>query len=307
VRIFLTGISGFVGKRLAARLSALGHQVSGLVAAEEAGLNAPGCELWVGDLLDRAALERAIDGSSPDAVVHLAGRSGVGESWHAMALHFRVNVEGTDNLLRAAAGVERLLFASSGEVYGNVPEAEQPIVEERPLAPVNPYALTKASAELLALRAGAIVVRSFNLIGAGQAPTFALPTFARQLAAIAVGALEPVLQVGNLSARRDFLHVEDGVAGYCRLLELGNCGQIYNLASATSHTIREILDLLLGVSQVAADVRVDPERLRPIDVPVLCGASNRLRALGWQPEHTLAAAVEELWSAALAGYAADHR
>lgn len=301
MKVFVTGISGFVGRRLATRLALGGHQVSGLVGADEA-LELGDCELLVGDLLDRASLKRALERVSPDAVVHLAGRSAVGESWRAMPLHFRVNVEGTDNLLRAAAGVERLVFASSGEVYGDVPEAEQPIGEQRPAAPANPYGITKAAAELLALRSGAVVVRSFNLIGAGQAESFALPAFARQLAAIDAGDLEPVLHVGNLSARRDFLHVEDGVSGYQCLLEGGEPQQIYNLCSAGTRSIRELLDMLLRASRVTVQIAEDPARLRPIDIPVLCGANERLRSLGWRAERSLQEAVEDLWTAASAAY-----
>ena len=145
-------------------------------------------------------------------IVHLAGLSHVGESWKRPGDYLRVNFEGTLNLLSAARG-RRLIFASSAEVYGAVPAAEQPLVEDRPLAPRSPYAMTKACAERMVLDRGGIVVRSFNAIGSGQAPTFALPSFAAQLAAIRRGESEPVLRVGDLSPRRDFVHVLDVVEG----------------------------------------------------------------------------------------------
>jgi GDP-4-dehydro-6-deoxy-D-mannose reductase len=211
MRLFITGIAGFVGSRLARLATAAGDRVSGVCLGD----NPPaGIEVERLDVLDAPALTAALAAAEPDAVVHLAALSHVGRSWEAMGDYFRANVVGTENLLAAAAaaGVERVVVASSSEVYGLVPEAEQPIAEQRPVDPRNPYALTKAAAERLALAAGAVVVRSFNLLGPGQAPRFALPSFARQLADIAAGRSEPTLAVGNLSARRDFLHVADGAA-----------------------------------------------------------------------------------------------
>src|SRR4029453_9080289 len=200
MRVFVTGAGGFLGPHLLAELARRGHQTAGSYIGRPPEL--PGVELHQADLLDRAALRRAFDAFRPDAVVHLAGLSHVGESWSRIPEYFDANVLGTENVLSEAAG-RRVLLASSSEVYGLVSEAEQPIAQSRPLSPRPPYALTKAAAERLALPAGAIVVRTFNLVGPGQARTFALPAFAEQLAAISPGA-EPVLRVGNLSARRDF-------------------------------------------------------------------------------------------------------
>jgi GDP-4-dehydro-6-deoxy-D-mannose reductase len=215
-----------------------------------------------------------------------------------MADYFRVNVLGTERVLAASAGVPKVVVASSAEVYGAVPEAEQPIGEDREPAPASPYALTKAAGERLALEAGAVVVRSFNLLGAGQSPTFALPSFARQLAAIARGDREPVLRVGNLSARRDFVHAGAGAEGYRLLAESGRAGEIYNLASGEASSIEQMLDRLVAIAGVTARIETDPERLRPVDVPLLCGDAARLRQLGWDPfagGGGVDAALAELW------------
>jgi GDP-4-dehydro-6-deoxy-D-mannose reductase len=294
MHLFLTGAAGFVGSRLIAHALARGDRVSG-VCLGEAPLPA-GAAVERIDVLDRPALARAFAAAAPDAVVHLAALSHVGGSWTRMDDYFRVNVLGTEVVLAVAGGRVPVVVASSAEVYGCVPEGEQPIGEERPPAPRSPYALTKAAAERLALAAGATVVRSFNLVGRGQSPSFALPSFARQLAqAVAAGESKPVLAVGNLQARRDFLHVDDGAEAYRLLAERGRPGEVYNLASGGAVTLREALDRLLTVAGVRARIEVDPERMRPADLPLLLGDAGRLRALGWVPRRSLDDALGELW------------
>jgi GDP-4-dehydro-6-deoxy-D-mannose reductase len=297
MRILITGISGFVGPRLARHLLAQGDAVSGTyldVPPPMPDLEA--VDLHEADLLDPVALDRVIAEVDPEAVVHLAGLSHVGESWKRMGEYFRTNVIGTENLLKAAVG-RRVVVASSAEVYGLVPPERQPIREEEPVDPRTPYAMTKAASERLAYAHGAVVVRAFNLVGPGQSPAFALPTFAAQLAAIARGEQEPVLKVGNLSARRDFVHVDDGAAAFRLLAEKGEPGGTYNLASGTAFSIAEALERLKRVSGVDAQIEIDPERMRPADLPLLLGDSRRLRALGWRPERTVDQALADLWVA----------
>ncbi len=292
MRVLVTGVSGFVGYRLGEYLRDQGHKVSGTYLREPPAL--PGIELHDVDLGDASLLAEIVDRESPEAIIHLAGLSHVGESWSRPADYFRVNVLGTENLLRSAPGI-RILAASSAEIYGAVPENEQPIPEERAPAPQSPYALTKAAMERLVLAAGGVVVRSFNVVGPGQAPIFALPTFARQLADISRGHKEPVLEVGNLTARRDFLHVDDAVEAYEALLLHGVAGESYNLGSGVAHSIREVLDLLIRASGQSPEIRADPERYRPVDLPLLRANNQHLRDLGWSPTRNLDLALHDLW------------
>jgi GDP-4-dehydro-6-deoxy-D-mannose reductase len=292
MRVLVTGIGGFVGKNLARYLLAHGDRVSGTYLDEVPEL--PGADLHAADLMDPPALARVMREADPEAIVNLAGLSHVGESWKRMSDYFRVNVLGTENLLRAAAG-RRVVIASSAEVYGTVPPERQPIAEDEMVDPHTPYALTKAAAERLAFAHGAVVARSFNLVGPGQAPSFALPAFAAQLAAIERGLQEPVLRVGNLSARRDFVHVDDGAAAYRVLAASGRPGEVYNLASGKAPSIGEALERLMAISGVAARVEPDPARMRPVDLPLLLGDNRRLRALGWEPRRTLDDALGDLW------------
>ncbi len=297
MHVLVTGISGFIGPRLARHLLESGDRVSGTYLIDHPEFPEAGdVRLFEADLQDGAALERVVREAAPDAIIHLAGLSHVGESWHRIPEYFRVNVLGTDNLLAAAAG-RPVVVASSAEVYGLVPEEEQPIREERLVDPQSPYALTKAAAERLAFLRGAVVARSFNLVGPGQSPRFALPAFAAQLAAIARGEQEPVLRVGNLSARRDFLHVDDGAAAFRLLAEKGERGGIYNIASGRAFSIGEALERLKALSGVDARVEPDPERMRKVDLPLLQGDARPLRALGWEPRRTLDDALSDLWTA----------
>jgi len=293
MHVFVTGVGGFVGRRLTRVLLEAGARVSGSYFGPAPQLD--DVVLYEADILDPTGLGRALRAASPDVVVHLAGLSHVGESWQRPGEYFRVNVLGTENVLDAAAGL-RVVLASSAEVYGPVPEAEQPLHESRPVDPRTPYALTKAAAERLALHRGAVVARVFNLIGPGQSPAFALPAFAAQLAAIENGGQEPVLRVGNLSARRDFVHVDDGADGLWRLARSGERGAIYNLASGAAVSIAEALDRLRQVSGVAARVEPEAERMRPVDNPLLCGDATALRTLGWVPARGVEQALRDLWT-----------
>ena len=294
MHVFITGVNGFVGSRLARHLIEKGDRVSGSYLGE---VDLPGVELHQADLLEVEELKRAIEAADPDAIINLAGLSSIGSSWkeEKIAGYFQVNYVGTENLLAAAAG-RKVVIASSADVYGSVPAEKQPISEDQPVSPRSPYALTKAASERLAFAFGnAVVARSFNLIGPGQAKEFMLPDFASQLAAISRGDQPAVLEVGNLSARRDFVHVDDGAAAYRLLAEKGESGGVYNIASGQASSVEEILHRLMEISGVSAQVEVNEKKFRKVDLPLLTGNASRLRALGWQPKRNLDDAVRDLW------------
>lgn len=298
MRVLVTGVSGFVGRRLGRALLAAGHRVVGTFAGEAPDL--PGVELHEVDLLEREALADAVAAARPELVYHLAALSHVGESWRRPGDYFRVNVLGTEAVLRVTAGTP-LLLASSAEVYGQVPESEQPIREERLPSPASPYGLTKAAAERLVLAAGGRAARLFNLVGSGQVPSYALPSFARQLAAIRAGERPATLAVGNLAVRRDFLHVDDAVAALGLIGERGRAGEVYNVASGAARPLRELVEELVEISGVEAGIQEDAARLRPLDPAVLAGDPSRLQGLGWAPRRTVREALEALWGEAAGG------
>jgi GDP-4-dehydro-6-deoxy-D-mannose reductase len=293
VRVLVTGANGFLGRQLVAVLEEAG--AAPVALALERGSLPERTPFLAVDVRDARALAAAVEETDPETIVHLAALSHVGDSWRRIDDYYAVNVVGTENVLAAARG-RRVVFSSSAEVYGAVPEAEQPIPESRPPAPRSPYALTKAVAERAALAAGAVVVRCFNLLGPGQAAAFALPSFAGQLAAIARGERAGPLRVGNLCARRDFVHVRDAAEGFELLLRRGEPGGVYNLASGAAISIGEALDRLVAIAGLGARTEVDPERVRPVDVPLLAGDAARLRALGWRAGRGVDAALAELWA-----------
>lgn len=296
MRILVTGVTGFVGRALALTLAARGDQVGGTYI--EGRKPRLGIDLYPADLLDSAAMAVAVDSFSPDRIVHLAGLSHVGKSFNFADRYQVINVGGTENLIRAAGGTP-IVLASSAEVYGAVAESEQPIAETREPAPQNPYGESKVAAERLVRDAGGVIVRCFNIIGPGQNESFALPSFARQLAQIRSEASEPILRVGNLGVRRDFLHVEDAAEGYVLLLERAERGSVYNLGSGRAHRIGDLLERLIAISGLGVTVEVDPDKFRPADTPLFVADVGRIRALGWAPRYDVDAALEEIWRAAV--------
>jgi GDP-4-dehydro-6-deoxy-D-mannose reductase len=299
-RVLVTGAGGFVGGHLVRALRADGHRV--FAAAQEGHpLPASADEVsWLPlELTSSDSLARAMDQARPEAVFHLAAQSSVGESFADPLGTWETNATGTLRLVQALPQGARFLFVSSAEVYGVVPEAEQPIAETRALRPTNPYAASKAAAEMAVAQAAArgihaVITRSFNHTGPGHDPRFALASFARQLAAVRAGEAEPVLRVGNLEARRDYLDVRDVIAAYRLLLERGTPGEVYNVATGVAHSMRELVEMMIDVSGTGARLEVDPERVRPVDVPLLQGDPAKLRALGWEPRIPIRRTLSDL-------------
>lgn len=284
MRHLITGRSGFVGSHLAALLSGRGETVGGL---DRHGSPAV-------DLLDRSAVQSAVAEFRPDRVYHLAAQSGVARSWQDPLGTFRVNVEGTINLLLAvseAARSARVLLVSTSEVYGRARPEGKLLAEEDPLQPENPYALSKLTAELYAQLLARekeiqlLRVRPAGHIGPGQPLGFVAADFAAQLVKIERGEQEPRLRVGNLSARREFMDVRDVVRAYADLMEQGRPGEVYNLATGYLLSVAELLETMLEVSGVNARIETDPARFRPHDDRALVLDASRLRRLtGWRPK-----------------------
>jgi GDP-4-dehydro-6-deoxy-D-mannose reductase len=289
--ILITGAAGFAGSHLIELLAADGNDVIGW---HRPGGSAPavlaGAHWEAVDLLDPIAVRAAIERGRPSTVYHCAGAAHVGRAWNSTTQTFEVNVRGTHHLLEAlaAAGLSSVvLIPSSAMIYR---PQEDPLDEDAPVLPPNPYGLSKLAQERLASLAMADgldvrVGRAFNHVGPRQDPSFAASGFAKQIAEIEAGRRQAEIVVGNLEARREATDVRDTVRAYRAIVEHGKKGRHYNVSSGRAYAIGDILERLLAKARVGVQVRVDPSRLRPNDVPVLVGDPARLRdELGWTPQ-----------------------
>ncbi|HEV2364518.1 MAG TPA: GDP-mannose 4,6-dehydratase [Caulobacteraceae bacterium] len=304
--ILLTGAAGFVGGHLRPALESRFPKARRTAAVLEPSTIA-GWETVVCDLTDAAAAEKLVRAAAPDVVIHLAGQASAGEAAGAVAATWRANFVASLNLAAAsaeAAPQAAFLFVSSAELYGaNL--ADGPATEETPIAPRNVYARTKAAAEamladVLAPPARLIIARPFNHTGAGQDERFVIPAFAAQVARIESGEQPPVMAVGNLAARIDFLDVRDVVEAYVRLVERSGeveLPAVFNIASGAPVALQNALDKLLAMAKRPIEVRTDQARWRPLETPVASGDAAKLRRLtGWSPripfDDTLASVLD---------------
>ncbi|MCD6327196.1 GDP-mannose 4,6-dehydratase [bacterium] len=306
MRVFVTGAEGFVGGHLIDLLHARGDEIAGTTLSKELlGDHIPDAAKIVEcDILDGPRLSEFISDFAPDAIVHLAAMSSVSIARTKPELTVQINVLGTLNLLEAAAKLPnkpRTLIVSTAEVYGAVAEGDCPIDENHPVRPQSIYAASKTNAETLAsfyARAHGlpvVIVRSFNHTGPRQAPTFVCSSFAKQVAEIEAQRAEPVMRVGNLAARRDFLDVRDVVRAYLFAIENAEPGVVYNICSGNAASIREVLDTLLSLTNAVIDVQIDPAYLRPLDIPLLVGSHARFTAATrWQPTIPLTQTLNDL-------------
>lgn len=308
-KALITGVTGFAGSFLAENLLNSGdYTVEGTYLTENSLVNISSIEkdlkLYKVDLNDKSETEKLINNSKPDFIFHLAALASAADSFKNPAEFISNNISGQVNILEAARAMDvlpKFLVVSSAEVYGHVKQSDLPTGENAPLAPVNPYAVSKVAQDFLGLqyflayKMPVIRVRPYNHIGPRQAPVFVVSSFAKKISDIEKGKTEPVIKVGNLSAKRDFTDVKDVVEGYRLLLEKGEAGEIYNIGFGKSCTIKFILDTLLSFSKKEIKVEIDPSLIRPVDVPeLLCDNSKIKKTTGWEPKIPIEQTLKEI-------------
>ena len=286
--ILVTGARGFAGSHLVEHLRQSGVHVTPWARQDV-------------DLLDREAVRRAIATLKPDVVYHCAGVAHVGQSFNNVSDTFAANVLGTHHLLEALrlAGVKaRVLVTGSSLVYR---QSDRALSEDDPTGPATPYAVSKLAQEMLGRRGieedgqQVLFSRSFNHTGPGQDPSFAAPSFARQIARIELGQDPPEIAVGNLDAARDLHDVRDTVRAYAAIVERGRPGRIYNVCAGTTYKISDVLQRMVSLSRVPVTIKVDAGRYRPSDNPILLGDRGRIeRELGWRSEIPLDRTLADL-------------
>jgi GDP-4-dehydro-6-deoxy-D-mannose reductase len=297
------GAAGFVGGYLTDELLRAHGRVFVTKLPNET-IQGYNCEVIDLDILNGEALQLVLSDIHPETIYHLAAQSSVALSWKKPQLTADINIKGAINLLEAITSLDyqpRILLVGSGEEYGAVRAEDCPIKETLPVNPQNVYALTKAAQNQLGtLYASAygmdvILTRAFNHIGPGQSTNFVVADFCRQVAEIKANMRGSVIKVGNLAAKRDFTDVRDVVQAYIALAEKGQSGQTYNIGSGKALAIEEILDMIISIAQVELEVRIDPERFRPVDVPIIEADITKLQeATGWKPEIPLGCTLAEI-------------
>jgi|SRR5262245_10226250 len=297
VRCLITGATGFVGGHLADALTSAGHSVVGLARAggpRDATFAFP---LYSFDLCETAATERALREVRPEWLFHLAGFAHPGQSFRDPDAAWAGNLTATRSLYDAVhrSGLRpRILYVSSGLVYGDAGPGEHIVAEDAPLRPASPYAASKAAADLLSYQQthspglDIVRVRPFNQIGPGQLPDYAVANFARQIAAAELSKGPPVVATGDLNGRRDFTDVRDMVRAYVLLLEAGETGEVYNAGSGRTYLMRDLVQQMVALARVpvTVDEKLDPTRAG--DTAIARGDTRKLRAVTrWQPGHSL--------------------
>jgi GDP-4-dehydro-6-deoxy-D-mannose reductase len=280
-KLLVTGHTGFVGRTLFQHSAELGGEDElRLDALPDAfDIRDPGLADW-------------LPAHMPDAVLHLAACTNVDESFRDPDGCFDVNFSGTLNLLRAlrtAGFAGRLIYVSSGDCYGALPESALPVNEEHALRPRNPYAVSKAAAEALCYQwsqtegLNVVIARPFNHIGPGQDTRFAIASFSEQIARMAQGRVPPVIRTGNLDVTRDFTDVRDVLRAYVALLEHGRAGEAYNVASGRETRLEDALNGLLAMAGISASVELDSARQRAAEQRrVVADVSKIKRDTGWE-------------------------
>lgn len=293
-RLLVTGLDGFVGGTVRRLLddAAMRERFELIVPAT------------VIELRERATLAAAIGETWPDCVLHLAGQSSVPVAASDPLATYEINFLGTLNLLEAlktCGFAGRLLYVSSGDVYGRVSTGDLPVREDHPVHPRNPYAVSKAAAELLCSQwtlahdFEIVIARPFNHIGPGQAAWFVVSDFARQIVEIKLGMREAEIRVGSIDVTRDFTDVRDIVRAYLLLFEGGRCGEIYNICSDKEKAIRGVLEELLRLSKVDCRIITEAARIRPTEQTRMRGSYAKLqREVGWEPGTDIVQSLQDV-------------
>lgn len=303
MKALIIGGGGFVGNYLINHMyDDLGWEVAVTKTSKEELHNEKAATYNL-DILDKDQIRQVLSAVRPDYIFHLAAQSSVALAWKNPTLTIDVNIKGSVNVLDVIRELDfepRILLIGSGEEYGHIKAGESPIVEENLPRPGNIYAATKACQNMIgriyadAYDMDVMMVRAFNHIGPNQAPMFVVADFCKQVAEIERGEKEPVILVGNLSARRDFTDVRDVVRAYAMLVAKGQKGETYNVGSGKAVAIEEVLNKILSLSTSDIKVEVDPERLRPVDVAEICADITKIHACtGWTPQISLEQTLKE--------------
>jgi GDP-4-dehydro-6-deoxy-D-mannose reductase len=306
LRILITGVNGFVGAYMAKYLQQINElTVFGTIRQDgKVGTSLLENNIRIMDIINKSQIKSVLADVYPNYIIHLAAQSSVAASWVNPQDTMSINVNGTLNLLDCVKEMQlqtRVLLIGSCEEYGSVEAESQPINELQALHPLNPYAVSKTTQNLLAqlyvksYGMDILTVRSFNQIGAGQDPKFVISYFAKRIAEIENNKTDNILKVGNLDAIRDVLDVRDAITAYWAIMQKGRTGEIYNVGSGKGYKIADLLQILISLSTISVHIKLDPDRIRPTEVPIsICDNKKIKNLLDWQPSYNLESSLEDI-------------
>jgi GDP-4-dehydro-6-deoxy-D-mannose reductase len=311
VKALVTGGFGFAGRHLATHLVKCGDDVALTYlpkvedVAGEVGVSVPKVVQTIAlDVCDKKAVDSVISLMRPDVIYHLAAITYVPEAQNDPSKTLEVNLTGTENILDAVAKHSpetRILFVGSSNSYGEPRPGSLPQTELSELRPSDIYSLSKTYADLACYCASVsrgvdvVRIRPFQHTGPGQSERFALSSFAKQVAEIKLGRREKEVLVGNLEVKRDYSDVSDIVRGYREAALNGKTNEVYNLCSGESVALESYLKLLIERSGEEIEIKVDPARVREVDVPDVYGSYARAsKDFGWSPRVTREAMIDTL-------------
>lgn len=302
-KVLIIGAAGFVGKYLIRFYKQIPDYEIYATKLPQETIKETGARIFDLDIMHRDSIVSLLYAIRPDYIFHLAAQSSVSVAWKNPGLTVDINIKGAIHVLDAVRELfykPRILLIGSGEEYGHVKAGEIPIREENRIRPGNIYAATKACQNMIgsvyadAYDMKVLMVRAFNHIGPEQSSIFVVSDFCRQVAEIEKGMRPCVMHVGNLSAKRDFTDVRDVVRAYALLVEQGIPGETYNVGSGQSYEIKEILDKIIALSDASIEIKIDPNKIRPVDVPIIEADITKLAdTTGWQKTILLEQTIEE--------------
>ncbi len=295
-RILVTGAEGFVGSHL---MKVFKETLEIIIPTCYPLLRPRRGKFVPLDLLNKDAVAEVLKTHNPDIIFHLAAISSVSRSFRDRVLTYSTNVMGTVNLLEAARNLNKkikFIFISTCEVYGG----GENLTEDSPIELKSPYAVSKYTAELVCrdyARAGIdiIILRPFNHTGPGQSDDFVLPSIARQIAEIECGKRPPLIEVGNIEIKREFMNVQDVVLAYKLAIQRCATGEVYNISSGMGYSLSEVIEVFKKMARVNFEIKIDPGRLRKTDIPVLLGNGEKFSSItGWHAKIKIEKTLEDL-------------
>lgn len=302
-KILITGGTGFAASHLVEALSQKGGSDIHLTSYKDEGqfvkqfVKAENIHQI--NLADYQATQELLKKIKPDQIYHLASLANVGDSFEKRKFILEMNTALQLNLLEAMrdqAPSSRMLHISTALVYA---PSNQAINEESALGPDNPYALSKLIQDMMvhsftrSEKLDIVRARPFNHIGERQTLGFVVADLAAAVAKVEKGELDSV-KVGNLSSVRDFSDVKDMVDAYILLMEKGQSGEVYNIGSGKGTTVQEILNKLVSLAKKEVMVEVDPQKIRPVDLPYLVCDNEKIVKLGYQAKYQLSNTLERI-------------